>query len=75
MCSMVSPTNCGKKSMQVKFHLVLTVFQTQSICHFQSIAKTAAFINAMAMAENECDCLPECDVTEYQYSATSTSLR
>ena len=42
---------------------------------FHSIDKTADFVNAMALATSDCDCLPECEATEYQITATSTLLR
>ena len=43
---------------------------------FDSSTKTARFNDVMARVGTEsCDCLPDCDSTEYQYAVTSSSLR
>ena len=41
-----------------------------------SSSKTADFINIMALVKSDsCDCLPDCDSTEYQFALSSSSLR
>ena len=43
---------------------------------FASSSKTADFLNTMALVKSDsCDCLPDCESTEYQYALSSSSLR
>ena len=48
----------------------------QQLWFFASSTKTGKFDAAMARVDvDSCDCLPDCDATDYQYALTSSSLR
>ena len=50
-------------------HLISSLFSDSS-------SKMARFNDVMvAVGSDSCDCLPDCEATEYQYAVTSSSLR
>ena len=74
MCSMVPTSNARRDAMQVQLTIKIVSLSLSLI--FDSSTKTARFNDVMARVDTEsCDCLPDCDSTEYQYAVTSSPLR
>ena len=71
LCSMVLAAKEWHKTMQVS---KCSNQANQLVC--PSSTKTSQFTDEMALVDGaSCQCLPDCEDTEYQYSMTSSILR
>ena len=71
VCSLVPTADGWGHAMQVQKLFCFCIYKI-----FCSATKTANFTEAMALVDGEsCDCLPDCERTDYQYAMTSSSRR
>ena len=74
VCSMV-PASVGR-SDAVQVQIIFNFFRGIKVSIVDSSSKTARFVDEMSLVGiDACDCLPDCESTEYQYALTSSSLR
>ena len=69
------PASVGR-SDAVQVQIIFNFFRGIKVSIVDSSSKTARFVDEMSLVGiDACDCLPDCESTEYQYALTSSSLR